>query len=166
MAPRVQWEEGAPADDLPRYRSAEGVSMPHARLALALATISPRLFTGSRLHHAALGAMAEEDFDTARGLFACAAEHYRREVAVEALARLRVHELIGRVRSQEEPGRETEMCLEVERRLTLLDRIESLEAPFEMRPARTLLANWYAPATDEDDPDVSHFPPADLLRAA
>lgn len=134
-----------------------------SRFLLAVATVFPRCYRGERLHGAALAAMAEGDHPLALGLIRCAAARYRRELRVESLARLRVHELITRVRVQEFPERETELCLEVERRLTLLDRIESLEPPFELRPARTLLANWYVHEAEEEQ--IAEYSP-DLLRAA
>jgi hypothetical protein len=136
------------------------------RVLRAIAGVFPGFFRGDRLHRAGLAAMAEGDYELARWFYSAAAERYRREVAVEALARLRVHELIGRVQSLEERGLETELCLEVERRLTLLERIESLEAPFEMRPTRTLLANWYGDEPDDSDAETAGSPATGVLHAA
>src|SRR5439155_9859386 len=98
--------------------------------------------TGAELHHAALVALhagrrrdAERDFERA-------AERYRGVLAVEELARLRVHQLMMRVLSGAEAGHEREECLEVERRLSQLDTIEALEPPFELVEARSLLGAW------------------------
>jgi hypothetical protein len=75
-------------------------------------------------------------------LFERAAARYREELAVEPLARLRAHQMISRVRSLENPERASELCLDAERMVARLNRIESLEPPFERVDARTLLANW------------------------
>jgi hypothetical protein len=107
-----------------------------------LLTRVPRLQSGTMLHHRALRAMHDGDFDLAELLFERAAAHYREEIAVEPLARLRAHQLIGRVRSLRDPGRASEWCLEAERLLSRLERIESLEPPFDLVDARSLLATW------------------------
>ncbi|MEK7824035.1 MAG: hypothetical protein AAB290_03220 [Candidatus Eisenbacteria bacterium] len=106
-----------------------------------LAIRLPSLFTGRALHRAALHATAAGASPAAEALFERAAEHYRMELEVEALARLRVHQLIARVRASRDPRRDAAMCLEVEQRLTRLARIESLVAPFELVPASRLLAS-------------------------
>ncbi len=107
-----------------------------------LAARLPGVFPGAALHQAALYAMSAGAYGVAETLFELAAGRYRRQIAVEPLARLRVHQLIARVRSQAEPGRHDELMLEVERRLYRLRRIESLVPPFEMIDARQLLAAW------------------------
>jgi hypothetical protein len=116
----------------------------------------PSLFTGRALHRAALHAAAAGAHAAADALFERAGEHYRSDLEVEALARLRVHQLITRIRATQDPRRDAAMCLEVEQRLTRIARIESLDAPFEMVPASRLLASWMrdprAAATDADPP--------------
>jgi hypothetical protein len=107
-----------------------------------LALRLPSLFTGRALHRAALHATAAGASPAAEALFERAADHYRMEFEVEALARLRVHQLIARVRAGRDPRRDAAMCLEVEQRLTRLEQIESLVAPFELVPASQLLASW------------------------
>jgi hypothetical protein len=67
---------------------------------------------------------------------------YRHELAIEPLARLRVHQLMARVGSR--PGSEaaTSEVLEIVRRLNRLDHLERLEPPFELCDARSVLAEW------------------------
>lgn len=120
----------------------------------------PRLFTGAALHRLALHALDGGDHAIALALFDRAAQVYRREVVVHALARLRVHELMARVladdargagsRGAVTPEQRQALVLETERRLAKLDRIESLEPPFELVDARELLAVWWT--TDRDLP--------------
>jgi hypothetical protein len=102
----------------------------------------PRIFPGAMLHRWGLQALHRGAFDVADYLFERAASRYRSELAVEPLARLRAHQLIARVRSIENPERESRLCLEVERVLARLNRIEALEPPFAMVDARSLLATW------------------------
>lgn len=117
-------------------------------LLLLLAHRIPALFDGAGLHRAALAEMNHGRFERAEDLFEIAARRYRDEVEVEALARLRVHQLMAKVRSgalgEAEAGK---LVLEVDRRLARLDRIESLDAPFRLMDARALLASWL-PAAD------------------
>jgi hypothetical protein len=128
-----------------------------------LAIRLPALFTGRALHRAALHATAAGKSHTAEALFERAADHYRMELEVEALARLRVHQLIARARAGGDPRRDAAMCLEVEQRLTRLERIESLAAPFELVPASQLLASWML---DPLRPAPAAGPPATLHQAA
>jgi hypothetical protein len=107
-----------------------------------LAVRIPRLFSGRALHRAGLHATAAAAYPVAEALFERAATHYRVDLEVESLARLRVHQLIARARAAGVCGREQDLSLEVEQRLTRLDTIESLAAPFELVPARRLLAAW------------------------
>lgn len=65
---------------------------------------------------------------------------YREELDVEALARVRVHQQIARLRSA--GGRSPDAMLDVERRLYRLATIESLEPPFAIVDAGRLLAAW------------------------
>lgn len=113
-----------------------------ARL-LPLAHHLPVLFDGAGLHRAALREMTRGQWAAADRLFESAASRYRSDVEVEPLARLRVHQLMARVRSGSLPEPESaQLVLEVDRRLCRLGRIESLEAPFTFVEARTLLASW------------------------
>ncbi len=109
-----------------------------------LAIRLPWLFPGSALHRAGLEASAGGAYSAADALFERAARHYRVSLEVEALARLRVHQLIARARAQGDPGRDTALRLEVEQRLARLERIESLESPFDLVLASRLLASWNA----------------------
>jgi len=98
----------------------------------------PGLFSGRALHHAALHAVIAGDPGAAEVLFERAAERYRLELEVEALARLRVHQLVTRARAAGEPGREAELLLESAQRLARLGQIESFDPPFAMIPASGL----------------------------
>jgi hypothetical protein len=125
------------------------------------------MFTGRALHRAALHAAAAGAHPAAAALFERAGEHYRSELEVEALARLRVHQLITRIRAARDPGRDAALYLEVEQRLTRLRRIESLEAPFELVPASRLLATWMRePNTTSMATDSPGNPVATLLDVA
>jgi len=105
------------------------------------------LFDGAGLHRAALHEMERCRWAQAERLFESAARHYRSEVQVEPLARLRVHQLMARVRSGVLPETESgPAVLEVDRRLCRLERIEALHAPFPFVEARTLLASWLTDA--------------------
>lgn len=94
------------------------------------------------MHRHALAAAAAGSRAEAERWFEAAAEQYRRELAVEPLARLRVHQLMVRARSGPDGGVESSAMLEIIRRLNRLDRLESLEAPFALGDARTVLADW------------------------
>lgn len=107
-------------------------------LVWSLALRAPSLFTGRNLHHAALHAAARGAWEIAEGLFERAAGHFRMELEVEALARLRIHQLVTRARAAGDPGREADLLLESAQRLARLERIESFDAPFPMIPARDL----------------------------
>ncbi|HYM80405.1 MAG TPA: hypothetical protein VEY91_03215 [Candidatus Limnocylindria bacterium] len=111
----------------------------------ALASRFPALFTGSFLHQSALGASSAGRYDLAQRLYQAAAEHYREDLQVEAMARLRTHQLITRARSGSERT-EANVALEIERRLRRLDTIESLVSPYALIPAHALLAAWRAPS--------------------
>ncbi len=117
----------------------------------AVALRAPWGFSGAALHRAGLTAMSAGRCGVADRLFERAAHRYRREIRTEALARLRVHQLMTRARAAGDPG--GRLCLEVERALTRLDRIESPEPPFEVVPAHSLLATWLA------EPDVGQVLP-------
>jgi hypothetical protein len=100
------------------------------------------MFAGGSLHHWALEAMHAGEYALAEQLFEAAGIRYRAEIAVEPLARLRVHQLISRVRALEHPERASESVIEIERLLSHLDQIESLAPPFELVDAHSLLATW------------------------
>ena len=104
----------------------------------SLAASFPACFPGRALHRAALHAARAGESGIAEALFERAAGHYRMELEVEALARLRVHQLVTRARAAGDPGREAELLLESAQRLARLDRIESFDPPFELIPASGL----------------------------
>jgi hypothetical protein len=110
------------------------------RALLILCERFPVLGGGPALHRSGLLALASGDEALAVRLFACAVERYRREVNVLALARLRAHEAIARARRHGDRV----SALEAEQRLCRLERIESLEPPFELTPAHRLLGSWSA----------------------
>ena len=107
-----------------------------------LAALLPSIQGGARLHHAALEALHRGDPREADRLLERAALAYRHELAIEPLARARVHQLIARVRAYPGGAEVGERTLEIERRLCGLDRIEALEPPFALVEARELLATW------------------------
>jgi hypothetical protein len=103
-----------------------------------LALRIPALFTGRALHHAALHASAAGAWEVAEGLFERAAAHYRMDLAIEPLARLRIHQLVTRARAAGNSAREADLLLESAQRLARLDLIESFDPPFALIPARDL----------------------------
>ena len=78
-----------------------------------IASCMPSLFSGPALHRAALGATHRGAHALAERLFERAAERYREDLAIEPLARLRVHQLIARVRSGHHPEQDREWSLEI-----------------------------------------------------
>ena len=120
---------------------------------------APGLLPGSRLHVHALAAYAAGRPADAGPIFQAAAAAYRRELRVEPLARLRVHQSMVRARASSTPGEEAERMLEIVRSLNRLDRLESLHAPFELSDAREVLSEWLA-----DSPAAAGV--AALARAA
>jgi hypothetical protein len=98
------------------------------------------MFTGSDLHLAGLHALWAGEHQTAERLFEGAARRYRRDLRVEPLARVRVHQLMARACAA--GGSMSPLSLEVDRALTRLDRIESPAPPFALVPAHALLASW------------------------
>lgn len=96
---------------------------------------------GTALHRAGLAALARGDAAGALRLLDRAARRYRRELAVEALAHLRVHELMARA-VQADDGGSAELQVEVARRLARLDEIEDIAPPFALVDAGVLLARW------------------------
>lgn len=119
-----------------------------------LATTLPWGFSGAAIHRTGLEAFHREDYALALEIFEQAGLAYRREVEVQSLARLRVHEMMARVRKgrpNAAPGTlpldvRGSLILETERRLARLHTIESLAPPFTVVDARELLATWYAEA--------------------
>jgi len=102
---------------------------------------------GHWFHRRGLTALAKGEPREAVAWFEAAAERYRRELAVEPLARLRVHELMARARSIGDPAGESMALIEIVRRLNRLDRLDRLSAPHELADARVVLADWLeAPA--------------------
>jgi hypothetical protein len=108
--------------------------------AWVLACEHPWMFDGEYLHLAGLHAFSGREYETAIGLFEGAALRYREAVKTEALARVRVHQLMARACAG--GGWISPLSLEVDRALTRLDQIESPEPPFALVPAHVLLASW------------------------
>ena len=104
--------------------------------------LHPRLVSGAVLHRRALDVSVSGRPLDAERWFEAAAEVYRSELAIEALARLRVHQLMTRVRARPASSAATSEMLEIVRRLNRLDHLERLEPPFELRDARSVLAEW------------------------
>lgn len=131
--------------------------MSGARHLWFLATRVPRFFSGAALHRWGLEAVAAREYAAAERLFEAGAERYRSELAVEPLARLRAHQLIGRVRAGSHLDGESEAILEVERVLSRLERIESLDPPFELIEAHALLATWLARPVEAASADTERL---------
>ena len=106
--------------------------------------VLPAIASGHACHLRALAAAARGDRAAAERWFALAVERYRRDLSIEPLARLRVHELmVGAKPAAGEPGTEpSSLMVEIVRRLNRLDRLESLDFPHELADARTVLATW------------------------
>lgn len=123
-----------------------------------LASRLPVLLPGRLLHHTALRALRAGDHAAAERLFESAAARYRRDLEVEPLARLRVHQLIARLHATAGSLRAPELRQGIEERLLRLDDIESLAPPFVLVPASRLLASL--------GPGVASTDAADTWRAA
>ena len=109
------------------------------------------MFDGETLHLAGLHAFSAREYETASLIFEGAALRYREAVKPEALARVRVHQLMARACAA--GGWISPLSLEVDRALTRLELIESPEPPFALVPAHVLLASWLEsadPAADEE----------------
>ena len=104
--------------------------------------LPPRLFAGHWLHQRGLVAFAAGSPAEAERWFDRAARRYRDELAVEPLARARVHQLMARARVVDSADAESAALIEIVRRLNRLDRLERLEAPHELADARVVLADW------------------------
>ncbi len=130
------------------------------RLLRVVFRLLPDLASGRALHRRGLAAYAAGAGEDAEHWFEAAAERYRRELAVEPLARLRVHQLMARARARAGEAGEAAAMVEIVRRLNRLDRLETLEPPFELADARSVLARWLEHA------EPAPSPPAHLLPAA
>jgi len=104
----------------------------------------PALASGQACHRRALTAAACGDRAAAERWFGHAIARYRRDLAVEPLARLRVHELmLGARPGGGEPATDAAgLMVEIVRRLNRLDRLETLDFPHELADARSVLAAW------------------------
>jgi hypothetical protein len=112
------------------------------RVLRVVSRILPRLASGRALHRRALAAHAAGAAAEAERWFESAAACYREELAVEPLARLRVHQLMARADARHSAVVDATAMIEIVRRLNRLDRLERLSAPFELVDARTVLAQW------------------------
>ena len=122
-----------------------------------------RFIPGVVLHQRALRYAAASRPEHALACLEAALFAYRRELAIEPIARLRVHELMLRARAGGIHAGESPEILEIVQRLNRLDRLESLNAPHDLRDAREVLAEWIegggAPAR------AAHWPEADTASA-
>lgn len=107
-----------------------------------VARVLPDHASGRALHRRALAAAAAGAHADAEQWFDAAVARYRGELAVEPLARLRVHQLMVRARAGAAAAGESTAMIEIVRRLNRLDRLESLRAPFALTDARAVLAEW------------------------
>jgi hypothetical protein len=117
----------------------------------------PALIPGATVHRAGLAALHRGSYSLADALFERAADRYRVDLAIQPLARLRVHQSMARIRAAGSRERERDRgpCLDVEQRLARLERIESLDPPYALVPASSLLATWIAPDTAPSVPGRS-----------
>ena len=115
-----------------------------AQLADLASRCLPMFGSGRACHLRALAAAARGDRTAAERWFGLAIERYRRDLEVEPLARLRVHELmVGARPGGGEPAPDAAgVMVEIVRRLNRLDRLERLDFPHELADARTVLAGW------------------------
>lgn len=118
--------------------------MPVSPLLRKVAFLAPGLFPAAGLHRLGLTALAARDPRGADALLERAALACRAEYELERLARVRVHQLMARALAQE--PRDWEASSRVERALSRLEWIESIEPPFEILDARQALAAWANPA--------------------
>ncbi len=112
------------------------------RVYQAASRLHPRVKLGRLLHRRALALLAVGGPLSAEPWFEAAAGCYRRELAIEPLARLRVHQLMAHARTGRSEASEASAMIEIVRRLSRLDQLERLEAPFELCDARVVLAGW------------------------
>ena len=114
--------------------------MPFIMLLCRIAARVPLPLQGRTLHRLGLSSLHAGREAEADALFERAAMRYRQEIEVEALARLRAHQGIARLRAGAVP--DPQQVLEVERRLYRLRTIEELEPPFALIDAGRMLAAW------------------------
>ena len=126
-----------------------------------LSRLAPGAVAGRRLHRRALAAAASGAHADAEQLFELAVVRYRQELAIEPLARLRVHQLMVRARAATSSAQEAERMLEIVRALNRLDRLESLVAPHELLDARAVLSAWIGESVATSGP-----PAGESLAAA
>jgi len=107
-----------------------------------LTRLVPAFLPAPMLHRRALAAAAAGRYADAEQCFEAAAAGYRRKLAVEPLARLRVHQSMVRARAEGDPMREAERMLEIVRGLNRLDRLEDFTAPHQLVDARVVLSSW------------------------
>ncbi len=107
-----------------------------------LTRFAPTFVPAPTLHRRALAAAAVGLFADAEECFEAAAAGYRRGLAVEPLARLRVHQCMVRARAEGDPMREAERMLEIVRGLNRLDQLESFSSPHDLIDARLVLSSW------------------------
>src|SRR5262249_5132912 len=112
------------------------------RFLRALSRFLPEIAPGGVLHRRALAAQASGAWPGAVLWSGAAPERSRRELEIGALARLRVHQLMAQAEAGGLGAGEAAIMLEIVRRLTRLDRLETLQPPFELADARTVLARW------------------------
>lgn len=113
-------------------------------LTRVLLRVLPGIVPGGSLHRRALAAVAAGRAADADHWFEAAADAYRRELAIEPLARLRVHQAMARARASADETGEGERLLEIVRGLNRLDALESFEPPHPLIDAREVLAAWVA----------------------
>lgn len=104
--------------------------------------LAPRWIPGASLHHHALSLAAAGDLVRADALLESAARAYREELAVEPLARLRVHQAMIRVRAEGGDPGDSPLLFDVVQGVQRLERLERLESPHALDDARTVLADW------------------------
>lgn len=114
--------------------------MPFITLLCRIAALVPLPLEGRTLHRLGLKSLYAGRGAEADALFERAAMRYRQEIEVEALARLRAHQGIARLRAG--TAADPQQVLEVERRLYRLRTIEALEPPFALIDAGRMLAAW------------------------
>jgi hypothetical protein len=131
--------------------------MPTFSLLWKLMVRVPLPLRGPLLHRLGLAALYDGEAAAADVLFERAALRYRNDLAVEALARLRIHQSIARYRAG--GGLQPESALEIERGLYRLRRIESLDPPHALMDAGRMLASWSRRMVPEPVPIHRALPP-------
>lgn len=112
-------------------------------IALSLAhRLAPQWVPGATLHRRALSLCAAGRPEAAGPLMEAAALAYRRELAVEALARLRVHQSMAQLRARGGDPGESPMLFDIVQGVQRLSRLERLDPPHELDDARAVLAEW------------------------